>query len=308
MDSQKNYKNFWNEKASTVEGAYIAVDGSTNDEVAQLTGRYSAHQVSLALDLQATDRVLELGCGVGRIGRELAPNIGHWEGTDISANMLGVARDRLAAHANVGFTELHRASLQPLPDASFDKAYCVAVFIHMDKEDVYLYLEDIARVLKPGGMIYFDTWNLASPVGWQRYALEVDQYRAADHAARKDIARNQFSTPEEVRVFLEHAGFDLLLMLSDSPWVQAIAVRRGANVDLAALRARAADTAARVAYTPLWTELFAGILDVASGRQTAAAMWQSLADDARGDEIEMFRPWFRELWKNNEHAWGAAPN
>jgi len=148
-----NYKALWDAKASTTQGALLAVDGSTNEDVLRMTGAYSARQVEAALDLRATDRVLELGCGVGRIGRELAPNIAHWEGSDISANMLKVARERLASHANVGLTELTRTSLQPLADASFDKAYCVAVFIHMDKEDFYLYLEDLARVLKPGGLL-----------------------------------------------------------------------------------------------------------------------------------------------------------
>src|SRR5690606_18918249 len=127
MESQKNYKNFWNEKAATPDSAFIAVDGSTNEETARLTGAYSGHQVTAALDLKPTDRVLELGCGVGRIGREIAPHVAHWEGTDISANMIEVARERLHEHSNVGFTELTRSSLQPLADASFDKAYCVAV-------------------------------------------------------------------------------------------------------------------------------------------------------------------------------------
>ncbi len=307
MESQKNYKNFWNERASTPTGAFIAVDGSTNEETARLTGRYSARQVSLALDLQPGDRVLELGCGVGRIGREIAPRVAHWEGCDISSNMLGVARQRLAGLPNTGFTELHRSSLQPLADASFDKAYCVAVFIHMDKEDFYLYLEDMARVLKPGGLFYFDVWNMASAVGWRRYALEINQYRTADPAQRKDVARNQFSSPEEVRVMLDRAGFDLVLELADSPWVQAIGMRRGGG-DLVARRAQAQRDAARIAYTPLWTELFDGLLDVVTGKCEPSSMWKVLADDARGEEIPMFRAWYHGLWKVNENAWGPAPN
>lgn len=307
MDSQKNYKNFWNEKAATPRGAFIAVDGSTNEETARLTGIYSARQVSLALDLQPTDRILELGCGVGRIGRELAPKVAHWEGCDISANMIGVARDRLAEFPNIGLTELHRSSLQPLADNSFDKAYCVAVFIHMDKEDFYLYLEEMARVLKPGGLLYFDVWNMASKVGWRRYALEIATYAQADHAARKDVARNQFSSPQEVSVFLEHAGFDLLLLEAESPWVQAVAVKRGGNADLAALRATMLERAPRIAYTPLWTELFDGIMDVVTGKMAPLARWETMQDDSRGVEMEMFRKWYLGMWKASEDVWGPAP-
>jgi len=302
----QNYKAFWDDKASTTKGAFIAVDGSANEEVLALTGAYSAQQVSTALALNKNDRVLELGCGVGRIGHLLAPHVAHWEGADISANMIGVARQRLAAHRNVGFTELLRTSLKPLPDASIDKAYSVAVFIHMDKEDFYLYLEELARVVKPGGLVYFDTWNLTSPVGWRRFALEAVQYRAADFSVRKDVARNQFSTPDEVNAFLTHAGFEPLLMLADSPWVQAVAIRKGAG-DAQAERARVNAQAARIAYTPLWTELFDNLIKVTTEGLPPQEMLNMLADTARGSEIPMFRAWFLELWRANEQQWGPAP-
>lgn len=302
-----NYKNFWDDKASTRTGAFIAVDGSANEEVARLTGAYTARQVAAALALQPSDRVLELGCGVGRIGRELAPKVAHWEGADISANMLGVAKERLAGLANVGLTELRRSRFDTLADASFSKAYCVAVFIHMDKEDFLLYLEDLARVLEPGGLLFFDTWNLAHPVGWRRFALEVGQHRNADPSQRKDVARNQFSCPEEVRLFLEHSGFELLAQYGDSPWVQSVAMKRGGDRDAAAERARLQRDAARIAYTPLWTELFDAMIRVTGEGLPPQAMTDALGDDSRGEEIAMFRVWYRELWRHNAAHWGPMP-
>lgn len=302
-----NYKAFWDNKATTTTGALIAVDGSANEEVARLTGAYTARQVECALALTPDDRVLELGCGVGRIGREIAGKVAHWQGADISANMLEVARERLAGHANVGFTELKRTSLEALPSASFSKAYCVAVFIHMDKEDFLLYLEELARVLEPGGLVFFDTWNLASAVGWRRFALEVGQYRNIEPSQRKDVARNQFSTPEEVRIFLERSGFEPLLMLSESPWVQAVAVKKGGARDIAAERTRLQRDAARIAYTPLWTELFDAMIKVTGEGLPPQAMLDALGDDSRGEEIAMFRTWFRELWRYNEAHWGPLP-
>ena len=302
-----NYKAFWDDKASTTTGALIAVDGSASEETARLTGAYTAKQVTSALDLKPTDRVLELGCGVGRIGLEIAPKVLHWEGADISKNMLDVARQRLSGQNNVGFTELKQSRLDGLADASFDKAYCVAVFIHMDKEDFFLYLEELARVLKPGGVLFFDTWNLASTVGWRRFMLEVEQHRNADHSQRKDVARNQFSTPEEVRAYLRAAGFETLLVMSDSPWVQAVAQKPGAGVDAAKLRASLESRVASIAYTPLWTELFDRMLAVAHAGDPPQSMLDGLGDDARGEEIPMFRQWFLDLWRHNQAHWGPPP-
>ena len=302
-----NYKSFWDEKASTTIGALLAVDGSASEEVARLTGAYTARQVSNALAFEPGDRVFELGCGVGRIGLQLAPKVAHWEGADISSNMLEVARQRLAGHSNVGFTELKQSRLDSLASASFDKAYCVAVFIHMDKEDFFLYLEEIARVLKPGGLFYFDTWNLASRVGWRRFTLEVNQHRNADPNQRKDVARNQFSTPEEVRIFLEHAGFQTLQMQSESPWVQTVALKPGGVVDANAVRARLERDADKIAYTPLWTELFDRMIEVAHAGVPPQSMLDGLGDDSRGEEIPMFRTWFLDLWRHNQAHWGPPP-
>src|SRR3546814_13977144 len=86
--------------------------------------------------------------------------------------MLTAARERLRDHANTALDALTRSRLDPLADASMDKGYCIAVFIHMDKEDMVLYLRDVARVLCPGGLFYFDTWNLAHQVGWRRFDFE----------------------------------------------------------------------------------------------------------------------------------------
>ena len=303
-----NYKAFWDDKASTTIGALIAVDGSASEDVAQLTGAYTARQVASALALTPDDRVFELGCGVGRIGLKLAPIVTRWHGADISAKMLDVAKGRLAPLDNVAFTELRRSRLDGVDEASFDKAYCVAVFIHMDKEDFYLYLEELARVLKPGGLLYFDTWNLAHPVGWRRFMLEVNQHRNANPSVRKDVARNQFSTPEEVRVFLEHAGFDPLLILGDSPWVQAVALKPGGDADAAALRRSLESRKDRIAFTPLWTELFDRMIAVAYASSPPQTLLDGLGDDSRGEEIAMFRTWFLDLWRHNEAHWGPLPD
>jgi ubiquinone/menaquinone biosynthesis C-methylase UbiE len=302
-----NYKTTWDAKSATPTHAMLSVDGSANEERLRTSGAYTARMVTAALDLKPTDRVLELGCGVGRIGRELAPHIAYWEGADISANMLKVARERLAGFDNVGLTELTCSDLKSLPDASFDKAYSIAVFIHMDKEDFYLYLEDLARVVKPGGLVFFDTWNTSHPVGWRRFAIELNPLRGVAPTERKDVARNQFSNPEEVRSFLDHAGFETLGLLTDSPWVQAVAMRRGGgNADAERQRVRA--NANRIAYSPLWTELFDYMIRAQfEGTMPLKDALAAMQDDSRGEEMAMFRAAFLAAWRYNEQAWGPIP-
>ena len=304
----RDYKSFWNDKAATPTGARIAVDGSTDERTLRLTGAFSAAQARAALDLQPGDRVFELGCGVGRIGRELAGEVARWHGLDISENMLGVARERLHGIGDAHFDALTGSNLAMLPDASFDKGYCVAVFIHMDKEDMVLYLREVARVLRPGGLFYFDHWNLAHPVGWKRFEFEVAQAARVPPGQRKDVARNQFCVPEELVAYVRGVGLEPLLVIGDSPNAQIVARKPDGDADAAAsVHARLQRVAPQVDYGRQWTDYFEAILEAeASG--TAPARLLALLDARPADDgvAEMFRAWIAGLWRLRP-AWGPLP-
>lgn len=308
MDFQ-DYKSFWNDKAATTTGALIAVDGSRDEYTLRLTGEFSADQARAALALKPTDHVFELGCGVGRIGRELASEVAHWHGLDISENMLGVARERLQGVGSCDFSPLDGPRLPMLADASQDKGYCVAVFIHMDKEDMVLYLREVARVLKPGGLFYFDHWNIAHPVGWKRFSLEVDQIALAPPGQRKDVARNQFCVPQELEAYVRGVGLEPLLVVSDSPNAQMVVRKPDGDVAAAsAERERLRAAAPRVDYGAAWTAYFNSILDAETGAAPPQVMVDLLAQAPAGDATaEMFRAWIAGLWGLRTERWGAVP-
>ncbi|MEJ2402088.1 MAG: methyltransferase domain-containing protein [Xanthomonadales bacterium] len=300
----ESYGQFWNHQATTPESALAAVDGSASEEVVQTTGRYTAHQVATALDLDASDRMLELGCGVGRIGRELAPRCRHWTGVDISSKMITHARERMAQLDNTDFHELSRSSLEALEDDSISKAYSVAVLCHMDKEDLFLYLKDLWRVVRPKGLIYVETWNLAHPIGWKRWEYEVNNWNRSDQTQRKDVARNQFCTPDEFQLYIRQAGFTPLACYADSPWIQVIAGHSLDEEEIAEHRARLEAHAGEIAYSPLFGRLFELTVDVIFGvihpREVIAFL------DEREDQPEaaLFRPFIETLWRSKPEIWG----
>jgi len=302
-----NYKDFWDTKASSPKGAIAAVDGSPSEEVLQHTGRWSAHQVRQALDIRPEDHVLELGCGVGRIGRDLAPHCGQWTGTDTSGRMLEHARARLNGSDNTAFHQLSRSRLDMIGDGEVDKAYSIAVFCHMDKEDLFLYLCDLHRVMRPGGLIFVETWNLAHPVGWRRWAYEPLVWSRADQGQRKDVARNQFCTPQEFELYVSHAGFNVLANYNESQSVQIVA---GKDLDSAAIvseRDRLAAVQNDVAYTPLYAEFFGQFVDMLFGTLSPADMLASLDRHAGTPEADLYRPYILSLWDENAEHWGPAP-
>ena len=303
--SAGDYKAIWDERAATALGAMLAVDGSADESVLRATGAYTASQVRAALELERGDRVLELGCGVARIGRELAGEVAFWHGVDISANMVQHARARLLGFDNVFLDVLDGARLPMLADASFDKAYAVAVFIHVDKEDFVLLLHELWRVLKPGGRLYFDTWNLAHPIGYRRFEYELAR-RAHEPRARTDGARNQFCTPQEVSIYLERAGFERLLLIDDSPQLQAVAQRPGCE-DARSAAHRVALHQEQIEYGARWARLFERHLGITYAGEHPRAMYAELDANAQDEQTRVYRMWLRSLWRQNEARWGPAP-
>jgi ubiquinone/menaquinone biosynthesis C-methylase UbiE len=303
-----SYKEHWNRRANTPESAVAAVDGSTSESVVQLTGRWAAEQVSLALDIHRSDRVLELGCGVGRIGRELADSCAHWCGVDISENMISVAAERLRDKSNVSFHQLTRSSLEMIEDDSIDKAYSIAVFCHMDKEDLYLYMQELNRVVKPAGMIFVETWNLSHPVGWRRWAYEPKVWNKSDQTQRKDVARNQFCTPEEFELYVNQAGFRALANFNQSQSVQIIAGNQLSDERKEREKERIEADRGEIAYSPLYAELFGQFVDVIFGKIHATDMLRFIDQQDSAPEVALFRPYLLSLWDKNSELWGDLPD
>ncbi len=299
-----SYKATWNARSTTLADGMLAVDGSADEAVLALTGAYTAAQLRAALRPAPGEHAFEIGCGVGRLGAQLAPEVASWTGLDIADNMAALARPRVAGVPGATALALDGARL-PMADASMDKGWCVAVYIHMDKEDMVLSLREVARELRPGGLFHFDHWNLAHPVGWRRFAYEVDEIGRRPAAGRKDVARNQFCTPEELRLYVQHAGLELVFEHADSPWVQMV-VRRpdGDAAALAAERARCEAARAAIAYSPLWTRLFAEACEVlieGVHPATMLARWRALP--GAGPDVPMFVAWLEAVWRRQPQLW-----
>jgi len=100
-------------------------------------------------------RVLDFGCGIGRIYRGLEP-LDYYVGVDISKSYLDFFR-RENPEAQVIQVESFKI---PLPKDDFDTVTCYSVFTHLPPEHVDLVLAEFHRVLKPGGMALASIFEL----------------------------------------------------------------------------------------------------------------------------------------------------
>lgn len=106
-----------------------------------------------ALDLKASDSVIDIGCGHGRSLGAIAARAASVVGVDPSDLMAEIAVNRNRTLVKAGKVKVMIASAADLPvvDSVFDKALCVHVIYFW--KDIHASFREIARVLKPGGRL-----------------------------------------------------------------------------------------------------------------------------------------------------------
>lgn len=217
----RSMRQVWDFAAGDADYAAHMVNGSPDEATLRRTGAKMADRLVAAMDIRPEHTVLDLGPGIARVGRELAPRVYRWVGADVSERMLARAAARMAHLGNAAFVPVPGDGALPFPDASFDRAYAHLVFFHIDKPEMWSAISELARVLKPGGIIYGDTWNLQNEDGWRRWLAEVEHYRGR----RRPVHHNRWSTEAEMRTFAERAGLVTLACLHDSCWLQLLAAK-----------------------------------------------------------------------------------
>jgi ubiquinone/menaquinone biosynthesis C-methylase UbiE len=196
------YKDVWDRQARDSEVAWLAVAGHTDEATLDLTAKGTIDVLRSTVGINPDDVILEIGCGIGRVGKPLSAQCLHWFGADISAGMLGHAATRLKGRPNTTLVELATVGLQEFPRDAFDLVYCTTVFMHLLEWDRYRYVEEAFRVLRPGGRCFFDNYPLDSEHGWKVF-LESSSYPLDRRPAHLSMS----SSREELRTYLAKAGF-----------------------------------------------------------------------------------------------------
>jgi len=124
--------------------------------------------VPTLLDLIALSyvgRIVDLGCGTGRITELLADRAGEVVGVDVSSESIRMAKERCRC-ANVRFVAASIEEFSTIPEVGqFDLA--VANMVLMDVPDLSASLDAIASLVRPGGTFVF---TITHPCFWPMYA------------------------------------------------------------------------------------------------------------------------------------------
>ncbi|MGW8317132.1 MAG: class I SAM-dependent methyltransferase [Bacteroidales bacterium] len=135
-------------------------------------GEAIREQLVTLAGLQPSHRILDVGCGMGRVAVPLTAYLdekGSYEGFDIVPSAIHWCRKRISSrYSQFRFTHIDLKNdlynlrtdreakdfVFPYGDGEFDLVFLTSVFTHMLLEDVRNYLLQIRRVLKPRGACF----------------------------------------------------------------------------------------------------------------------------------------------------------
>jgi SAM-dependent methyltransferase len=160
QDPGRAMKDFWDEKAKENAMYYISSYRPYDDQDPEefwrwgeiLTERFLGES---RIPFTGGERVLEIGCGIGRMTAALARRFREVEGIDVSEEMVRRATEALAETPNVRVSVANGTDLATFGDRSFDFVFSYLVLQHIpDREITKRYLREAGRVLRPGGWMH----------------------------------------------------------------------------------------------------------------------------------------------------------
>lgn len=188
------------------------------------------------LQVAAGDRVVDLGCGSGKVLGWNGPSGAYQVGVDVSPYFSREARDSV---------DLVLGDLRNLPfqDQVFTKAYALDVVEHLSRDSLDAMLREAARVLAPGGQLFVYSHvrkNSVIAAGLRtinRLARLLERIGVVDlehERLRKSDHVNPLADIPDLRRVTEGAGFSIVRIRYYTPliggFIENILVRMGERV------------------------------------------------------------------------------
>ncbi|MDW7684982.1 MAG: class I SAM-dependent methyltransferase [Bacillota bacterium] len=162
--------------------------------------------------LQPEEKLLEIGCGVGRMAVPLTRYLkdgGEYIGIDIVKDFIDWNRQNITTrfpnfnfvwadiqnrfYNPAGFLK-DEVYLFPFQDQTFDMVILISVFTHMLEEGFFRYVSEVSRLLRPGGRC-FATFFMLNPLQAQLYKQGKNQI---DFSISHGVCKTVEGIPESV--------------------------------------------------------------------------------------------------------------
>jgi len=138
----------------------LSFSGMDIDFFARVKNEYLVDILDARLGGAGKVELLDVGCGIANAHKQLVGRVGKLSGIDVSAESIAVARQTNPDIRYDVFDGIHL----PFADRSMDAAFAVNVFHHVPVAQRPALVDDIRRVLRPGGLFAIFEHNPLNPV------------------------------------------------------------------------------------------------------------------------------------------------
>ncbi|MDJ0555658.1 MAG: glycosyltransferase [Microcoleaceae cyanobacterium MO_207.B10] len=180
----------------------------------------STHKILRGIPINKEWKVLEIGCGVGRLIKPLREIFAEVDGVDISEKMIQFAKQYLADGKQNGEVYVNNGcDLKQLTDQIYDFVYSIIVFQHIRSISIVKsYFRETFRVLKPGGYFRLQVHDhSASDLGnFDEEGAENKQYY---------LYGNAYTEAQLQDLLVTETGFNLVSLECSKPWIWATVKR-----------------------------------------------------------------------------------
>ena len=191
-----SFSSFFSKQAQKPTGLFGRIVMAT---VFDIGNAYLNEMVNDALAIENNDHVLDIGCGTGKLIRNMANKIseGYIEGVDFSHSMVSIARKKNKKQINEGIVKIVESDFDSLSyqNESFDKACSVNAIYFWPKPEITA--KKISSILKPGGLLLLAFEDIRQ---LQQRNLNHDVF--------------SFYTIEKVEDLLYRSGFRIIEIIS----------------------------------------------------------------------------------------------
>lgn len=154
---EEKVSDYWTKIQTEEEARHKVIEGAGEDDERLVSDNVVDLSVLRSnLGFEKSDVVLDFGCGVGRLMKELKGEVKEIWGYDISPKNIEVAKK----YAGVDSFYLMNDDIMVPVHKKFDKIYSTLCFQHIEKCDGFIILDGLLRVLKKGGVLFVQFSNL----------------------------------------------------------------------------------------------------------------------------------------------------
>lgn len=173
--NKKEVKSFWNKRAQkyTDDNPYNAVKcNDNNPEYVHTLEEYERNYIIPQIKIDSNSKVLDIGCGIGRLADVIVPQSKYYLGTDFAEELLKIAKNRINPSYNFDFEVCDFINISKnecvQKNKLFNKVILAGVTMYINDQELKICLENLLEIIDKNATIY-----ISSPIAIdERLTLE----------------------------------------------------------------------------------------------------------------------------------------